>query len=313
MNTPATPAFAESQATRHVNWLSIVFVVGVPILIGPALWLYIQANGFVWTDFAIFAVLWALSGLAITAGYHRYYAHRTHQAAKPIQWIYALLGAMTVENSALVWASDHRYHHQHQDKDGDPYNINRGFAWAHIVWMFFKTQDERPFTNSPDLKKDPIVMWQHRNYGWLVAVMGFGVPTLIGACFGRPLAGLLWGGFLRMVIFHHTTFLVNSAAHVWGKKNYSDVNSARDNPLLAVLTFGEGYHSFHHAYPSDHRLGHRWFHFDPGKWWIRGLARVGLTWDLKTHPNVRRVSMRMSERATSQEAASVASVSAETA
>ena len=285
-----SPTYLEAQTTSRRNWPALVFVGALPFIVVPTAVIYTMKNGFTASDFWLFLSFWFLGGVGITAGYHRYYAHRTHQASKLVQLFYLIFGGMTVENAVLVWASDHRYHHQFQDRQGDPYNINKGFFWAHMKWMFFKTPEDRPYANSPDLRKDPLVMWQQRNYLWIVTIMTFIVPTLIGAYFGRPFGGFLWGGVLRMVIFHHCTFLVNSASHVWGKKTYSEANTARDNFFLAFFTFGEGHHSFHHAFPNDHRIGYRWFHYDPGKWFIRSMARMGLVWDLKKHPNVKRVA-----------------------
>ena len=274
----------EAVQTADINWYGVAFLVILPILTLPlAIWT-VQTQGFSTFALGLMIALWTAGGLAITAGYHRLFAHKTYQTGSPMKWFSLLFGAMTVQNSALIWASDHRFHHQFQDTDGDPYNINRGFYWAHFGWMMKKNKEDRTYANSLDLKKDAAVMFQHNYYAWVMPLMNFGLPTLIGALAGRAWEGFLWGGLVRMTFFHHCTFLVNSAAHYFGKKNHSQVNTARDSLWVSILTFGEGYHSFHHAYPADHRIGHRWHHYDPGKWLIRSLRFLGMAQDLKVNP-----------------------------
>ena len=129
-------------------------------------------------------------------------------------------------------------------------------------------------------------MWQHKLANPLGIVAGLGIPTAIGWAFGDPIGGLLWGGFLRVVVIHHTTFFVNSIAHLYGSRPYTEENSARDNPLLAFVTIGEGFHYFHHRFPSDFRNGIRWYHWDPTKWLIGALGKVGLARRLRTTPQL---------------------------
>jgi stearoyl-CoA desaturase (Delta-9 desaturase) len=222
-------------------------------------------------------------GMSICAGYHRFFSHKSYEAHPAVQVFYALFGAMAAQNSILWWSSSHRVHHKYVDKDWDPYAITRGFWWAHILWIFYKN-DERDdtFQNAPDLLKNKIVMWQHRWHKVILIVGGFGLPTLIGAAFGDPIAGLLWGGFLRLAVIHHTTFFVNSLAHMIGKPVFNADVSARDNWAVALLTLGEGYHSFHHRFPADFRNGIQWYQWDPAKWFIAGLHAVGLAEELRT-------------------------------
>lgn len=224
-------------------------------------------------------------GMSICAGYHRYFSHKSYEAHPIIEFFYAFFGAMAAENSALEWSAQHRVHHKHADKDWDPYNIRRGFWWAHFLWIFYKHEEnDKTFENAPDLKANRIVMWQHRWHQLILIAGGFGIPTLIGAAFGDPLGGLLWGGFTRIVLIHHTTFFVNSLAHYLGKPTYNAEATARDNWLVAMVTLGEGYHSFHHRFPADFRNGIRWFDWDPAKWFIAALRSVGLASELLTTP-----------------------------
>ncbi len=227
--------------------------------------------------------LYLAVGFSICAGYHRFFSHMSYEASRPVQALYAIFGAMAAENSILWWSSSHRVHHKHVDRDWDPYNIRRGFWWAHIVWIFYKSdQAAANFDNAPDLLKNPVVMWQHRWYKVILIAGGFGLPAAVGALFGDPIAGLLWGGFLRILLIHHTTFFVNSLAHTLGTPKYNAEVSARDNWLVALLTLGEGYHSFHHRFPSDFRNGIRWYQWDPTKWLIRTLRSLGLARELRT-------------------------------
>src|SRR5436305_7670599 len=152
-----------------------------------------------------------------------------------------------------------------------------------MFWIFTKNEQfDDTFATSPDLRKNPVVMWQNKWHKMILIVAGFGIPTRIGWAFGDPIAGLLWGGFLRIFLIHHTTFFVNSLAHTLGKPKYNAEVSARDNWLVALLTLGEGYHSFHHRFPSDFRNGIRWYQWDPTKWLIRSMRTIGLASDLRS-------------------------------
>ena len=181
--------------------------------------------------------------------------------------------------------SDHRSHHRHVDGDADPYNINRGFLWAHIGWIFFDDlSDTRAPSNVRDLERSRLVRLQARLYVPLAVIVGLGLPFAIGLAFDRPWGGMLWGGLVRTVFVHHCTFLINSAAHFFGERPYSTEISARDNGWLALLSYGEGYHNFHHAFPGDYRNGIAWYHWDPTKWTIRSLSLARLAWGLRRTP-----------------------------
>jgi stearoyl-CoA desaturase (delta-9 desaturase) len=287
------------QAAPKKDWVNISFLTLTPVIgiVGTAL--YTIRNGFhLWMP-VLMVTMYFLVGMSICAGYHRFFSHKTYEASPLLQIFFAFFGAMAAQNSILWWSSSHRVHHKYQDKDWDPYNIKRGFWWAHILWIFY-TWDKKDdtFENSPDLLANKIVMWQHR---WVHAILilgGFGIPTLIGWAFGDPIAGLLWGGFLRLVVVHHTTFFVNSLAHYLGEPTYNAEASARDNWLVALLTLGEGYHSFHHRFPSDYRNGIQWYHWDPAKWFIRVMRYMGLASELRsvTPPQIEQARLRAALR-----------------
>ena len=225
---------------RQKDWTNIIFLMLTPILGIPVTAWYTWKTGFSFWMLALCVGMFTVIGLSICAGYHRLFSHKSYECSPRVQALYAFFGAMAAQNSILCWSSDHRNHHQYVDKDWDPYNIQRGFWWAHFFWVFYKPATPKTFANVPDLEKNPVVAWQHRWYKWILMFGIFVIPTGIGALFGRPLAGLLWGGFLRVVITHHTTFLVNSMAHYLGKRTFNARVSARDNWVLALVTFGEG-------------------------------------------------------------------------
>jgi len=272
--------------TRKKDWVRIAFFVLSPVIgiLGTAA--YALAFGVSWWQPALFLVLYAAIGVSVTAGYHRLFAHRSYECHPAVQAFYLFFGAMALQNSILAWASDHRIHHRYVDRDWDPYNIQRGGWWAHILWIFYKGDPDRRYDDVPDLQKNPLVRLQHRFSSFIGIVGGLGIPTAIGWAFGDPLGGLLWGGFLRLVVIHHTTFFVNSIAHMYGTRPYSEGISARDNAWVALVTNGEGYHNFHHRFPTDFRNGIRWYQWDPSKWWIRALAATGLSWRLRRTPQL---------------------------
>ncbi|HEX6083139.1 MAG TPA: fatty acid desaturase [Thermoanaerobaculia bacterium] len=282
MSTAETTAPHEEKPEIDIPLMLFLMLTPVIGIAGTAVYTY--RNGFeLWMPLLTLA-LYALVGISICAGYHRFFSHKSYEASRPVQFFFAIFGAMAAQNAILWWASSHRSHHQYVDRDWDPYNIRRGFWWAHILWIFHKHAPPDVEGNAPDLMKNPIVQWQARWYKVILIVGGFALPTLIGALFGDAIAGLLWGGFLRLVVIHHTTFFVNSLAHYVGRPSYNAEVSARDNWAVALLTLGEGYHSFHHRFPADFRNGIRWYHWDPAKWFIAALRGVGLAHELRSTP-----------------------------
>lgn len=230
-----------------------------------------------------------LNGLGITGGYHRLWSHRAYDAHWALRLWFALWGAGALQNSILVWAADHRRHHRHvDDNERDPYSAGRGLWFSHMGWMLrqYATNAE-DFSNAADLQRDPIVRWQHRHYVAITTFMNAGLPLLLGLALGDVIGTLLLVGLLRLVVNHHVTFFINSLAHYWGSRPYTDGNSARDNGFLALLTYGEGYHNFHHIFQSDYRNGVRWYQWDPTKWLIAACARLGLARNLKRVPEFR--------------------------
>jgi stearoyl-CoA desaturase (delta-9 desaturase) len=270
--------------THRINWTTSAFLIGTFFLTLTAVPLYLWYFGIDWFHFAVFAVLLVATGFSITLGYHRLFAHKTFRAKLPVRLFTLIFGAAAFENSALLWASDHRRHHKHVDHDDDPYNISKGFFHAHIGWLLFKLWPQPPFDNVADLKKDPLVMWQRRHIHSLAVLVSFILPTLLGLLWDGwigALGGFLIGGVAKVVVLQHGTFLINSACHTIGRQPYSTKCSARDSFLMALLTFGEGYHNYHHEFQHDYRNGVKRWQWDPTKWLIWTLSKLRLTADLR--------------------------------
>ncbi|MBY0416007.1 MAG: fatty acid desaturase [Bdellovibrionales bacterium] len=269
--------------SKKIDWTNTIFLLSTPIIAFVLGLKYFYAFGLEWPQIALAVFFYFITGLSVTGGYHRLFAHRTYKANNFVKLIYLLFGAASFQNSALKWCSDHRVHHNHVDHDKDPYNINKGFFYAHMGWIFYKEEDSNP-KYPKDLTNDKLVMWQHRNYLWLCVAMGFILPTVIGHFLGSALGGFALSGVGRVVVVHHCTFFINSLCHIVGTRPYTDSNTARDSAIMAVFSYGEGYHNYHHYFPVDYRNGIRWYHFDPTKWLIKVLSFVGWTKDLKKVP-----------------------------
>lgn len=242
--------------------------------------------GFAAGSWAFCIGLVAANELAITAGYHRLWAHRAYDAHWSVRLVFLVFGTMALQNSVFAWASGHRRHHLHvDDYDRDPYSIARGFWFAHIGWMLRDyPSGAMDFSNIPDLRRDPMLQFQHRFYVPLVLLTNIGLPLLAGWLVGDVWGTFILAGVLRLVWSHHATFFINSLAHMWGSRPYTDENTARDNAVLAVFTFGEGYHNFHHIFQHDYRNGVRWWQWDPTKWLIASLNVFGLAHKLRRTP-----------------------------
>lgn len=269
---------------RRLNWTNTLFLVGIHAAAIGGTPAYLSLHGVTPAALGVAALFLAATGISVTGGYHRLFAHGTYEASWPLRLFYLVFGAAAFENSVLKWASDHRRHHRSVDTDLDPYSIRKGFLFAHMGWIFLKDRAEDRIEHVGDLERDPLVRWQHRGYLPIAVSVGFLGPLGLGALLGDPWGGLVLGGFLRVVLLYHSTFCVNSLAHTLGRQPYSDADSSRDHLLTAVVTLGEGYHNFHHTFPFDYRNGVRAHQIDPTKWAIRSLAWVGLTRNLQRVP-----------------------------
>jgi stearoyl-CoA desaturase (Delta-9 desaturase) len=268
---------------RRVRWLGLIFFIAIHVIGIVGTPLYIYYRGITAPEIALFFAYSAITGMSITIGYHRLFAHSTFDASPVVKFILLFFGAATFEESALKWASQHRQHHMFTDTVHDPYGVDKGFWHAHIGWILL-WRHRTNYNNVNDLRKSRLIRNQHDYHAWWSVGGGFVLPMLLGWWIGHPLGAFIMVVCLRIVLVLHSSFFINSFAHTFGKKTFNHVQSARDNWLGAILTNGEGFHSFHHRFPTDYRNGVRWYHWDPTKWCIFVMSKVGLAWDLRRTP-----------------------------
>jgi stearoyl-CoA desaturase (delta-9 desaturase) len=216
---------------------------------------------------------------AITAGFHRYFAHRAFKTSRLAQAAIALLGATAMQNGPLWWASVHRLHHKHSDQPLDPHSpVRRGFLYAHVAWIFDRSRNHVDLSNVADLARFPELRWIDRHHWALIVAWAAGCYALAG------LPGVVWGFVVSTLAVFHGTMAINSMAHSWGTRRYATKDDSRNNPLLAILTLGEGWHNNHHRYMSSARQGFFWWEIDASYYWIRFMACLGIVWEVREPP-----------------------------
>lgn len=283
---------------HRVNWVNTAFLLIISLLAVIGAPIYLFFHGIDWVLASLFLFYVIATGMSITLGYHRLFSHLSFKAKWPVRFFTAIFGACAFENSILNWASDHRRHHKHVDDDDDPYNINNGFLWAHIGWILFKVNPEPPLDNVADLRKDKIVMWQYKHDKAIAGIVGLLLPTIIGFLVGGPvgaLGGFLIVGALRVFVVQQSTFFINSLCHCIGNRPYSSRCSARDSFVMSLFTYGEGYHNYHHEFQHDYRNGVKAWNFDPTKWAIWILSKLGLVSNLRRVSQTRILLAEMAE------------------
>ncbi|KAL1741243.1 hypothetical protein HDZ31DRAFT_67130 [Schizophyllum fasciatum] len=275
---PVTPA----NLLQNINWISFTLLTATPL---------IGAWGAFTTELrwetAAFAVFWYfVTGLGITAGYHRLWSHRAYNASLTLQYALALAGAGAAEGSIKWWSRGHRAHHRYTDTELDPYNAHKGFFYSHIGWMLVKPRRRPGVADVSDLSKNPVVRFQHTHYVKLMLFMAFILPTLVAWIgWGDARGGYFYAGVIRLCFVHHSTFCVNSLAHWLGETPFDDKHTPRDHFVTALATIGEGYHNFHHQFPMDYRNAIKWYQYDPTKWFISTCRSLGLASHLKVFPD----------------------------
>lgn len=274
---------SEAFEQAPINWVPAIVLLSTLFLAIAIMPWYLWAHGVGMGVWVAFAILMAWTGLSITAGYHRLWSHKSYEAHPVVKYILLLGATLAVESSVFDWCSGHRSHHRHVDDEyDDPYSSRRGFWFSHMGWMLRKyPSGQYDYKNIPDLQKDKLLALQHKYYGFWVIATNVVVLAMIGWITGDMLGTFLIAGLLRLVLTHHFTFFINSLCHMFGTRPYTDENTARDNGLLAIVTWGEGYHNYHHYFQYDYRNGVKWWQYDPTKWIIGLLAKVGLASNLK--------------------------------
>lgn len=283
----------------RVNWVNTSFLFVITLLGVIAAPIYLFMHDLNWIMWSMFTFYMIATGLSITLGYHRLFSHLSFKATWPVRLFTLVFGACAFENSVVHWASDHRRHHKHTDHDEDPYDISKGFFWAHIGWILFKLNAPQPVDNVKDLQKDALVRFQDKHYVAIAFVAGLVFPSIVGyfvmGGMVGALAGFLVVGALRVVLVQQSTFFINSLCHTIGHQPYSTRCSARDSWIMALVTYGEGYHNYHHEFQHDYRNGVKPWNFDPTKWTIMLLHKVGLVSNLRRVPESKIVGAEMKE------------------
>ena len=267
---------AQAKGWRHVyfNALTLPFwgvhilaIVGLAIL------------GFSWTGLALCAALYVPRMVAVTGVYHRYFSHHSFKTSRWFQFVIAVFATMTAQKGVLWWAAHHRVHHKLSDMPGDLHSVKQsGFWWAHMGWILSRDLEATDAAKIRDFSKFPELRWLDR--WWMLPPIAAGVITFaIGGFFA-----LVWGFALAQVLCWHGTFTINSLSHLWGGRRYATDDDSRNNPVLAVITMGEGWHNNHHHYQVSARQGFHWYEIDVTYYVLRACAAVGLVWDLHGVP-----------------------------
>ncbi len=292
------------QPVWKLDWATIIWLV---ILHGGLL---LAPFTFTWKALGLAVLLhWMTGGLGICLGYHRFLTHGSFQTFRPMRILIAWLGGMAGEGSAVDWVANHRKHHAFSDQEGDPHSPNDGGLWSHILWLGWRYPGEAHQRHlmrwAPDMAKDPAMQFLARTFVlWHIAmgVFLYGVGYWMGGS-SLGLSFLVWGMFVRLCFVLHATWLVNSASHMWGYRNYQTTDDSRNLWWVALITYGEGWHNNHHAYPRMAVHGHRWWEVDVTYWAIRLMKTLRLAWsvvDYKTAADKADSSMRSDKRSDSE-------------
>jgi stearoyl-CoA desaturase (delta-9 desaturase) len=283
---------AADAGPDRIDWLRVLPFIGM-----HAMCLGVFVVGVSWFAAGTALLLYGLRMFAITGFYHRYFSHKAFKTSRPVQFAFALLGSMSVQRGPLWWAAHHRNHHRHSDTEHDIHSpVTRSFFWSHMGWFLTRRGFRTDRSVIRDLEKFPELRWLDR-YDVLLPVALAVALFLLGGWLERNHPGLgtsgpqllVWGFFVSTVVLFHVTVTINSLAHRWGTRRYPTADHSRNNGLLALLTFGEGWHNNHHHFPGSARQGFFWWELDLTYYGLRALAALGLVWDLRPVPtNLRR-------------------------
>ncbi len=294
--TPDVPTAADVQPVaneRLDRFLTGTITVLPFIALGVAGWLAWESILHV-SDLIVFAVFYLLTGLGVTVGFHRHFTHRAFKAKPWVRGTLAICGSAAIEGPITAWVADHRKHHAFSDQHGDPHSPHvdhghglkgalRGLAHAHVGWLFIHTQRGNKERYARDLVEDPLISRIDRLF-LLWVILSLTLPFLLGWAIGGTLlaglTGILWGGFVRILVLHHMTYSINSLCHFFGRRRFETDDESRNLAWLSVFTFGESWHNNHHAFPTSARHGWNRREIDVSAWVIRGLEKAGLAWDV---------------------------------
>jgi stearoyl-CoA desaturase (Delta-9 desaturase) len=288
--------------------VTLIAVVVPPVGLVSAMGL-LWGVAFHWVDLILLVSLYVICAFGTTIGFHRYFTHKGFQARTPIKATLAILGCMTMQGPLTQWVTDHRKHHALSDQEGDPHSPHvghgdgvlgavRGFVHAHVGWLFTLKGLERGREYGRDLYEDALIRWIDRLYlVWVAVTLGipFGIGYAVGGTWSAGVEAMVWGGLLRIFLYQHATFSVNSICHMFGRQAYRSRDEARNNWLVALLVFGEGWHNNHHAFPASARHGLHRFQVDLSWLVIRGMEKLKLVWDVKVPDSAQLQRRRLTE------------------
>jgi stearoyl-CoA desaturase (delta-9 desaturase) len=266
---------------RRRGWRRIYFNAVSPVFWGVhlAALVGIILLGWSWLGLALALALYLPRMFFITAGYHRYFSHRSYKTSRWFQFLLAFGAEVTAQKGVLWWAAHHRVHHKLSDQPGDLHSVRQaGFWWAHMGWILSRDLEDTDLAKIKDLARYPELRWLSRHW-YLPPILAAVATFLIGGWFG-----LVWGFFACQVLTWHGTFTINSLSHLWGGRRYATTDDSRNNPVLALITLGEGWHNNHHHYQVSCRQGFYWWEVDVTYYVLRGLAAIGVVWDLHGVP-----------------------------
>jgi stearoyl-CoA desaturase (delta-9 desaturase) len=273
----ATRATSDRRDARpggeRVDWVVSLPFIGVHLTCLAAFW-----TGVSWRAAALCLALYVTRMFGITAGYHRYFAHRAYRTSRVFQFVLAWIGCCAMQKGPLWWAAHHRHHHAHSDQETDVHSPQRGFWWSHMGWFLCSRYDATEFSLIRDLSAYPELVWLNRFHM---------LPGILAAAVCYLLMGsraLVWGCFISTVALYHGTFVINSLCHMIGRVRYSTADTSRNSLVLALITLGEGWHNNHHHYPAAANMGFFWWEVDISYYTLRLLSRFGMVWDMKTPP-----------------------------
>lgn len=231
------------------------------------------------TALVLCGVAYFVRMFGITAGYHRYFSHRSYKTSRWFQFILAWLGCSALQKGPLWWAAHHRHHHKYSDTPDDPHSPRAQSIWrSHIGWILDAYNDPTHWDVIRDWRRYPELVWLNRNH-WVPGLSLAGICWLIGGW-----SGLVWGFFVSTVLLYHAVFMVNSVCHLFGKRRFATTDDSRNNWLVAILTLGEGWHNNHHHYQSSTNQGFYWWEIDISYYLIRFLSLCGLVWGIRKPP-----------------------------
>lgn len=272
-------ATAEGKQPLALSWISIAFFATFHVLALSAFWY------FSWSALGVAILLhWLFGSIGICLGYHRLLSHRSLQVPKWLEYAIAIVGALAIQGGPIFWVAGHRLHHAHtEDEEKDPYSSQRGFWWSHIVWLFYPRPEFFDYDTykryAPELARDPFYRWLNSYHLFLQIPLA----ALLYICGGLPF--VIYGIFLRSVLLWHSTWLINSVTHIYGYRNFpATKDNSRNLWWAAILTYGEGWHNNHHAYPNVAKAGLRWWEIDLTWWAIRVLQALGLVKKITMYP-----------------------------